>query len=348
MPTVVLVPGITGSTLSYSLGPFASLPAWVNPPVLVAGGFANMRLAIPSEDLPAPGWPVSRAGGPLPYYFGALSLYLLARGWRVASPVGDWRKPQAFDAAALLETVRAEARSGPVAILAHSRGGLLTRRVLAALDAAGERSLVSRVVGMGVPHTGSLLAAVYVSGHGRETRYARDMFAIFQPHFSADYVVNLIRSVSRSWPSVYELMPAPGNPWFDASLTAALYVPATWAAADVPPVSQYVTDALAAWGQCPPVPSWVEWIDVVGSGIGTAHGVPSLSALVATGALSDYRDGDGVVPVESATQAPRKSVTVPSSHSSMVIDPRVWTAVDALLRQGTTVSYVIAGRVLDV
>lgn len=322
--TVVLCPGILGSELRFRLlFPIDQL-VWLNPAVLIAGGFRALVLPVPGDGgIPPPGNLLSP--GPFqPHYYGMLRAYLETRGWRVASPLADWRRPLAYDAALLAETIRGEAGSGSVRLLCHSRGGLVARAALGLLAAAGQSGMVSHVVAMGTPHAGSLAAAQALAGWASAELILEDL-GRYLPLASPLLIgaLPVLRAV-RSWASVYELLPAPGSTWVVGIDPAALYLPATYAGSPLDPAAAYLAAAAAAWAALPPVPAGTPWVDVAGLGVLTPDGVPDVSRVVRPGSMTEDLAGDGVVMLASAHQGTRRLVTTPCAHDLLPVDGRLW------------------------
>ncbi len=346
--TVILVPGILGSTLRdpYLPPPFGVV--WLNPTRLLTGSFPRLRLAVPGESAPAPSGPPLAPGFPLPLYYGLLIAYLEHRGWRVVCPAADWRVPLPQDALRLRDLIRVEAKSGPVRLLCHSRGGLVARHALAFLSQLGELASVERVVGLGVPHTGSLEAATNLACWGGAKRKIEDLDRYIPAFFSAVLGTDQVRDVMRSWPALYELLPAPSASWIAPATVAALYVPATYASSSFRPVPAYLTAALAAWSSIPPVPAGVDWVDVAGVGVQTAVGVPAVGRIAERGSFSVSLAGDGVVPSASAHQSGRRLLTTPTQHDMLPLDGRLWPYLDQALAAGLVADIDLGGRVLRV
>lgn len=345
-PVVILVPGFLGSTLSLA-GFGARLGLWLNPPALLSGLFR--RLALPTTDRPdlSVGDGALVAGGPLGTYYGLLDYYLDSQGWDCHSPDADFRRPIAEDAARLVNMVRADfAAAGPVRIVCHSRGGLVTRVALGTLAAAGQLAYVARVVGMGVPHVGSLNAVSALSGRAALIAHIETLSKYGYGILGRLIDPLPVRGVLRSWPSLYQLLPDPARSTLPAAALAAIYSPDTWGPDSLPPYAPHLSAASAAWAAIPPVPAGVEWIDVAGFGTDTAVSVPAGAEVTSSGGWTYSADGDGTVPLASATQAGRRKILTPTQHDMLPNDGRLWPWLDAAAR-GTLVGDVtLSGRVL--
>lgn len=345
-PVVVLVPGFLGSSLSLSIGGVGGVGVWLNPATLLGGLFR--RLALPVDDRPlfATGDGFLSPGMPLAAYYGLLHVYLDNHGWDCISAEADFRRPMTEDAARVVALIREKASAAPVRIVCHSRGGLVTRIALGQLAAAGQLGMVARVVGLGVPHVGSLNAVSALSGRAPLIRHIETL-----SKYGYGFVARLIdplpvRDVLRSWPALYQLLPDPGRSQLPADALAAIYAPATWGPDTLPPYGPNLTAAAAAWSQIPAVPPLVQWIDIAGFGTQTAVSVPDADA-VATGRHWHYsQDGDGTVPVASAAQSPRRKVLTPTQHDMLPNDGRLWPLISTILRDGLLGDITLGGRVL--
>lgn len=345
-PTVILVPGFLGSSLSLAIGGLPSVGLWLNPAALLAGLFR--RLALPVDDRPlfATGDGFLTPGMPLAAYYGLLDVYLDNHGWDCISAEADFRRPLTEDAARVVELVRVKAAAAPVRIVCHSRGGLVTRIALGTLAAAGQLGMVARVVGLGVPHVGSLNAVSALSGRAPLIRHIETLSKYGYGLLGLLIDPLPVRDVLRSWPALYQLLPDPGRSNLPADVLAAVYAPATWGPDTLPPYPPHLTAAAAAWPQIPDVPAGVQWIDIAGFGTETAVGVPGAEAVASGGQWSYSQDGDGTVPVTSATQAGRPKVLTPTQHDMLPNDGRLWALISTILRDGLAGNITLGGRVL--
>lgn len=345
-PVVVLVPGFLGSTLSLAKGFGSNLGLWLNPPTLLAGLFR--RLALPTDDRPlfAVGDGSLIPGGPLGAYYGLLDYYLDNHDWDCLSADADFRRPLTDDAARLVALIRDKAQAGPVRIVCHSRGGLVTRIALGILSAAGELGKVSRVIGMGVPHVGSLNAVSALSGRAPLIRHIETIskYGYGLLGFLLDPLP--VRDVLRSWPALYQLLPDPSRSQLPAAVLSAIYAPATWPDSSLPPYAPHLAAAATAWPLIPAVPAGFDWIDVAGYGTETAVDVPAGASVLTSGDWTYSRDGDGTVPLASAAQAGRRKLLTPTQHDMLPNDGRLWPRIDTMLRDGLGEDVTLTGRVL--
>lgn len=342
--TIVFVPGICGSEIRASSGWFGEHELWLNPPALIGTGWGRLRLTPPSEGGPPSNGTGLTEGGPLIAFYGTFFDHMRRLGWEVVAPRADWRRGMLHDVQRLNALVQQVASAGWVYIVAHSRGGLLVRHALAALNAVGLLARVRRVVGIGVPHGGSLGAVQYLDQTAPFSRAVYVMGAFMPGHVAEVLGPSYIASVTCSWESLYELMPHPNHGWIPASSVLPLYSAATWAPINLPIVPEYLAPALASWGTLPAVPASVDWVNVVGTEFSTPWRIPSLEHLGSPGHLIYHLRGDGLVHADSATLSGRRTVTLPTAHDWLPQDSRLWPILHDVLLNGLTDDVVVTGR----
>jgi pimeloyl-ACP methyl ester carboxylesterase len=116
----------------------------------------------------------------------------------------DWRKPLAFSAARLRDTIvtAAQANGGrPVHLVAHSMGGLMVRLALARHPDLWDR--IGRVVFLGTPHYGAPAIAGYLKNH----LWGFELLALLGRY--------LDRATFRTLWGVLSLLPAPSGTYPD-------------------------------------------------------------------------------------------------------------------------------------
>lgn len=322
MQTVLLVPGFAGNELrNPDLFGIRGARVWVSPVNLFLGGWERMRLN-PSGSGPAPGVFLSlRPGGALREFYNAPADYLRARGQNPVDAVIDWRYRLSQNAVELVRQIRELSGLGQVSIMAHSRGGLVTAFALNLLADAGELDRVRNVVTLGTPWAGSYLPVLYLAGGDRLNRaVSAGLAARLGRSWPLDYR-STPQELFASWPASYELLPDPaaaaanGDP-----LAAQLYDPASWAATGATVNADRLAEARGLWPERRPMPAGVRWLAVVGDGYGTAGPVASLDNLADPASVPDDLDGDGIVPLWSATRGTRETVTLQLDHRALCTD----------------------------
>lgn len=323
--TVCLVPGFGGSELVYHTGRFDVF----GPQIL---WIAYDRLLFYFERLDwSSGWLVPRNA--ISSYYGPLVQRLWDRGWRVVAPRVDWRGDVAGDAPVVADLVRGEyLRDGrPVHMLGHSRGGLVIRRALAILAAAGQLDHVGRCVGMGVPHRGTLSPATLL-GQVNDTLLAVYTWqrAIQLGIERGDWPRRVSRTIA-SWPGLYGLLPDDGHPWLtladlDRVYTCSSYLP--WNC------NQGLSMAgRRSWAGTPDLPAGVQWLDIVGSGVSTPNGLGPTGDLSSADTYRWSTDGDGTVWLRSWVGWPDPGLVLAGvGHERIPQDGRAIDAADVFFR----------------
>lgn len=340
--TVLLLPGFLGSSLTDASFLGFAPSVWLDPVRLLTGGFPRLSLAVPG-DPPAEAYRPLVPGRPLDAYYGLLRLYLESRGWRVVSPAADWRRPLAEDAGRAAELLVEESAAGPVHIVGHSRGGLLARAVIGTLRAQGKGALVGRVVGLGVPHLGSLNAVVNLGGGGSIQRRLADLGADVRPPIFPSPRLDSVYAVMRSWPALYELLPAPTSVWMSQGDPNETYSPGNYAASPLAVVPAYLAAAKLQWASLPAVPDDVDWTDVCGYGRETYLGITDTQRLGRAETFTTSTLGDGTVPYGSSHEGNRRLILTPCQHDLLCHDARIWPFIDAALAGTLTEDKVVHG-----
>ena len=302
--TVVIVPGILGSQLG-ELRP-APLPPdllWLDPQDVMAGRLTRLRL---------PGAPLVPLGA-LPLSYLPLRLRLQAAGYRVEVHDYDWR----LDLETQTQTLAARLRAigGPIAIIAHSMGGLIVRATLPLL--AGMP--LERVVLLGVPNRGAYGAVQALRGSYPVVR----RLAALDARHDAE---TLASAVFASFPSLYQLLPDADWAGFD------LHDANHWPATGPQPDATLLVRARGYLASLPPPDA--RCCQLVGMGQRTVAGIRV--AARGAGGTSGFRyaidgNGDGTVALESALLPGLPTWAVRCEHSRLPRDARVGRALLELL-----------------
>jgi len=301
---VFIVPGIMGSQLGLLRPP--PLPhdiVWIDPIDIERGRLAALRLPGAARVVPL---------GVVLFSYLRLKLYLRAHGLRAEFHDYDWRLPVAQLGHGLAARLRSAAPA-PVAIVAHSMGGLVTRAALTQL----ESRQVQRVLLLGTPNSGSFAAVQALRGTYAVVRKVARLDA----SASAE---TLTSEVFSSFPSLYDLLPG-------GTGGADLFDPAWWPKSGPRPRVELLQAARAARGQFAPADERFTVIAGVGQ--------ETVTAIARRGDEFVYtltRHGDGTVPTSSATLAGARSAFARVAHSDLTRDPQVAAAVVDILRKGRT------------
>jgi hypothetical protein len=338
MAVVLIVPGFSGSELFTPRafgGWLPSTKVWLNYALIAGGGWKLLGLQ-PDGTMPSP--PLTSAlipGLPLPDYYGQTSNYLASRGWSVVGARIDWRGTIDSDGGRLAGQIEELADRAPIHILAHSRGGLVTRAALGQLAARGRLGLVGRVAGLGVPHQGSWQAVSLASGFEQWAALLRWLasirtLTIFDVIRSGD-----LQNAILSWPAVYELFPSPSASGVSPVQLRTIYSPAGWLAINRNVSQRWLDAAELAWPALFVPPASVPWLNVAGDGLSTPDQLTSPTPPISSINYTATFAGDGVVPTRWATLPGRPTVTVQAAHSALPYDGRVLRSVDGWFRSGT-------------
>ncbi len=303
-PTVIVVPGILGSQLGEPRA--APLPPdllWLDPQDVIGGRLTRLRL---------PGTPLVALGA-LPLSYLPLRLRLQAAGLRVEVHDYDWR----LDLETLAQPLAARVRAidGPVAIVAHSMGGLLVR---AAMPLLADTRL-ERVVLLGVPQRGAYGAVQALRGSYPVVR----RLAALDARHDAE---SLAREVFATFPSLYQLLPDAG--WAGTDLHDA----ANWPAHGPRPDATLLARARGFLASLPPADA--RFCQVVGTGQRTVTGIRRAARGPAGAGGFRYAidgNGDGTVASGSALLPGLPTWSVRCEHSRLPRDARVGRALVELL-----------------
>jgi pimeloyl-ACP methyl ester carboxylesterase len=304
---VLIVPGIMGSQLGFTrAAPLPNDIVWLDPLDIQRGRLAALRMPAAAPIVPL---------GVVLFSYLRLKLYLRARGFAADFHDYDWRLPIVHSGQALAARLRA-LRTAPVAIVAHSMGGLVSRAALALPDTRH----VERLVLLGTPNCGSFAAVQALRGTYAVVRKV----ARLAQQASAE---SLAAEIFCTFPSLYELLPtgscrAAGTDLFDAS---------AWPAAGPRPHTELLQAARTTQEQLAPPDERFAIVAGVGK--------ETVTALRRRGEEFVYtltRGGDGTVPLTSALLPGVRSFCARVAHSDLTRDPVVAAAVVDLLRHGRT------------
>ena len=305
-PHVLVVPGILGSQLGIARRrPLPNDVLWLDPIDIQVG-----RLSLLALDAGAPIIPL----GVVLYSHLALRLQLRAAGFAVTMHDYDWRLGIEESGAAFAERLR-RIPSGRLAIVAHSMGGLVSR---VALTLPGTQH-VERVVLLGTPNLGSFAPVQALRGTYAVVR----KIARLDAETTAE---RLTEEVFNSFPSLYQMVPAPGR---DGA--ADLLDPAAWP--DCGPALRSTLIERARRFRDTLAPPDERFVAIAGVGQET---VTAASKGRDGFRYTITRYGDGTVPAHSAALDGAPTYFASAAHSDLTRDPRVASAIVELLHKGTT------------
>jgi CHAT domain-containing protein len=300
-----VVPGIMGTQLGIPRPrPLPADVIWLDAIDLIAGRAVQLRFGARHGVRPL---------GVMPYTNLAMRLRLAAAGYDAKFFAYDWREDPVATGARFAAMLRAEGR--PSVIVAHSMGGLVAR---AALTHA-KLPPVERVVLVGTPHFGSFAAVQALRGTYAVVRRVA-MLDLFHD------AEELTRRVFRTFPSLYRLLPiagvANGTDFHDRR---------AWPRTGPTPDTALLR-AAAGLDQAL-APADERFVAIAGHGTRTAVGAESRNGEF----IYDYStEGDGTVPLESASLPGAPLYRAQSEHSELMRSPDVGEAIVDLVRTGWT------------
>jgi pimeloyl-ACP methyl ester carboxylesterase len=302
-PTVLIVPGIMGSQLG--LARAAPLPndiVWIDPIDIQLGRLAALRLPGPAPVVPL---------GVVLFSYLRLKLQLRARGFAVHMHDYDWRLPVAQLGRELARHLQTLAPA-PLAIVAHSMGGLVARAALAQPELAH----VQQVVLLGTPNEGSYAVVQALRGTYAVVRKVARLDG-------ASSAEHLTREVFSSFPSLYDMLPRRAG--------LDLFDPVQWPSTGPQPRAVLLAAARATQGTLAPADA--RFTVVAGTGQET------VTAVRRRGDQFVYtltRHGDGTVPTASAQLPGARNLYARVAHSDLTRDAAVAAAIADLLGRGRT------------
>ncbi|GAB4212571.1 MAG: hypothetical protein OHK0022_48570 [Roseiflexaceae bacterium] len=196
-PLVVLLPGITGSTLLSNQGNVGLI--WLGLPALIAGHFPMLEVAADGGDTGAVN---IVAGEPIALFYLPLQLHLkYLGGCDVLTFPFDWRQTPdrvAEQLRGLLNRLN-DPHGRRVHLVGHSMGGLVARCYCLRYPHEAQR-LVEQVVMLGTPNYGSAEAVRNLISGGETLLLAQKLNRN-----------NRALQVARTFPSIYAMLPAPAD-----------------------------------------------------------------------------------------------------------------------------------------
>jgi len=304
-PRVLIVPGIMGSRLGGRVGKGrASQMLWIDPLSIAAGGIHD--LALPAKRVLEP-------QGVLLYAYAKLRLQMQLAGFDVALHAYDWRLGLDHLGRQLAERIRTQ--DGPVILVGHSMGGLVSRMAMRLLP----RRCVRRLIMIGTPNYGSYAPVQAFRG---TYPFVRKM-TILDPQHSPEFFA---ATVFKTFPGLYQLLP-PRKRLHGADL----YDRSGWP--DTGPLPDMTLMARAAQVRQGLAPADARMRQIIGVDRAT------IVAVWRGASGFDYElrlAGDGTVPVALARLPRVPSYFVAEWHANLANNPQVIRAIIELARGGRT------------
>lgn len=331
MGQVIVLPGFMGSELKLnaSTGPLH----WADQDSLWKLGLDPMLLDGTLTGQPPAGTPECVPGGPLQDYYqqGMTQLVESLAGTAFASPTAygyDWRQSLVKIATSFTAIVRAyHAQSGPVTLVGHSQGGLIARLVHYQMSVDGDDAKIRRIICLGTPHKGSWEIVKMWAGKsdtGQLFAILKGLKNINNPIAflldSQEARIAALVTITRSWPSLYEMLPQQtGTAEYNLQVRA-LYASKTWTVGNgLYPVliNNAVNETMVRLQHPRSVPQGRKLVCVVGKGSPTPYLVNSTDyfRVDPIGNMDSTDQGDGVVTIDSARVPSADLVYVEQRHS---------------------------------
>jgi len=300
-PRVYILHGIMGSLLGY---PRRHEVLWIDPDALAAGRLTE--LALPR------GQRVRPLGVQIFMYL-KLKLSLERAGFDVRFHAYDWRRDVLSLGRQLMQRLRADSRA-PVAIVAHSMGGLVAR---AALPRDRDRQ-ISRLIMLGTPNFGSFAAALALRGAYPPVHKIALLDHEHDPDTHAQHVF-------ATFDGLYQMLPDPKRvDGFD------LQQASSWPGG--PKLQSRRLRRCAAY-RSHLAPADERFSLIAGTG------QPTVTAMRASGSELLFEvtpNGDGTVPLSLAALSGAKTYYVAEGHTELPSNTRVIAGIIDLLERGTT------------
>jgi hypothetical protein len=253
----------------------------------------------------------------------------LSNQWDVL-PVGfDWRLDIDISARRLDEQIRGWAQGEPVHIVAHSMGGLVSRRFIrnfaqtwAAMKDGDGLKRGGRLVMLGTPNRGSFAIPFVLTGEEKTVKW----LALADVQHDLRELLDIINT----FPGSYQMLPSPMVPVNDDRLR--LYEAATWGRFPVP--QKYLDLGRLFQQEMHAVQDAERLIYIAGYGQETPHRV----RVDGPGRLSYQTtlDGDGRVPHQLGLLPGVPTYYVDEKHGALPSNEHVMAALHELLASGTT------------
>ena len=323
---VLVLPGIMGSELDSVDAKGDADRIWLNYLRLIRGRIGDLELA--ADGSPAlPGLHVRPAGVHRKTY---LSMILeLDTRWHVRPFPFDWREDIDKSADRLAGEVRAFGGGGPLHLVAHSMGGLVSRRFLQrhpdiwrSMDDPSGQGRGGRLVMLGTPNRGSFAIPLTLTGNEKLVKLLAKADI---PHS-----LSALLSIIGSFPGLYQMLPSPLLDLDDDH--RRLFDAQTWG--QVPARAPLLTGAQRFIRDLNDVIDPERLLYVAGYNQPT----PSRIRVDAPGTFSylETNDGDGRVPHALGLLEGVMTYWVFEIHGNLAKNARVLDAITELLQRGTT------------
>lgn len=330
---IILLPGLTGSLLE-DVGSDADV-LWINPLAFLGGHLNRLDLDEAGMKDATPGVRVE-ATKPIWLVYAKLMLSL-QQEFEVHSFAYDWRFAPAIAAAKLKDFIDekvAASNRKQVTLVGHSMGGLVIMEYLAGENTKSHaEKMVKRAITLGTPFKGALDAALLLAkGNDPKMEIAQKLNRANEP-----------LKMLRSFPSIYQVLPAPNNlyPNWSPLPDIDIYDPAIWTIANIPVNAKHLATAKVFHERMAKADPQEPLYNV--AGVYYATPVQLLGKMLT--AIPRYvRDGiqggDGTVEATSAIFKDRPAYFVQEVHIELVLEQAVVDAIKSWVEGGQPTSLV--------
>lgn len=302
---VYLLPGIMGSRLGYSISGNLHKVLWIDPDAIAAGRLTELAL---------PGKRRIRALGVQIFMYLKLKLQLERAGFDVRFHAYDWRRDVLTLGRELIARIRDDAAT-PVALVAHSMGGLVAR---AAMARDSDRH-IARLVMLGTPNFGSFASVLALRGAYPPVHKIAMLDHKHDPDAHA-------RRVFVTFPGLCQLLPATKR-----ATALDLHKPSSWPEDGPRPSAALLTRGATFRARLAPADERCALIAGVDQ--------ETVTGVVRRGREFIYqltRNGDGTVPLERAALPGARTYYVREGHSELPTNNQVIAAVIDLITRANT------------
>ena len=322
---VIVIHGIMGGKLASVDGSGDVDHIWLNYPRLVFGRIADLALDQNAE----PADPALRivTRGLLDEYLPLV--FEVSQRWKVLPVAFDWRLDIDKSAAVLDREIRRWANGEPVHIVAHSMGGLVSRRFIqlfpdtwaAMKDSDGLRR-GGRLVMLGTPNRGSFAIPFVLTGEEKTVK----TLETFDLRHNMQELLNIINT----FPGSYQMLPSPKLDFGDDR--QKLFDRAEWGSFPIP--QAYLDLGRRFQEELHSVSDPDRLVYVAGYDQKTPYRV----RVDAPGKFSyqETLDGDGRVPHELGLLPAVATFYVAEKHGSLPANEQVLSGIHELLEKGST------------
>ena len=323
---VLVLPGIMGSLLDVVDAKGEADRIWLSAINIIRGRIKELELTIDGEPAKK-GTHVTTAGLYRQYY--VPMLLELDNHWHVRPFAFDWREPIERSAARLDGEVKAFGDGGPVHLIAHSMGGLVSRCFISryrdtwnAMNDPTGKGRGGRLIQLGTPNRGSFSIAQVLTGQ----EDALKKLALFDFWNGMDDLLDVVGTFS----GMYQMLPSQLASLGDDH--GRLYQAATWGAFKTE--QKHLDGAKKLHDELKTVIDPQRLVYVAG------YDRPTIASVKVNGpgklTFGTTRDGDGKVTHALGFLEGVRTFFVDEDHGALATNARVLAAIHDLLERGTT------------